>query len=386
VGSDALGLGMIGAGTLATRVLRHLALPDVAGAVDVVRVFDTVPGRADAVIARSGLRASPSVSLDELLADPRVDAVSIATPIGLHYEQGLAAIKAGKHVHFNKTMAITAGEATRLIDAARDADVRIVASPGEVLRPHVTRIRELVDAGAIGRVVWAACGCSLGTYHEDEPDRDGAAGDVIDPSWYFRTPGGGPLYDMTVYALHGLTAILGSVRRVTALSGIRIPQRRFRDRVILTEADDNTAILLDFGDGLFAFAYGAAAGHLTPLSKWDPSARIYGTGGEIVGLALNGEPIDYPGRALAEQSAEPAGEGNQWLLPHVVGRHRELLEQHVFADVMQLADWVRLGTPSPVSAEHARHVIEIIEAAYRAARSGEAQVLRTTVAGLHDAP
>ena len=291
-----------------------------------VSVLDAVPGRAEAVIERTGIRADARRSLDALLTDPRVDAVSIATPIGLHYEQGMAAIHAGKHVHFNKTMSVTTDQATRLIDAADAAGVRIVASPGEVLRPHVQRIRELVADEAIGRVVWAACGCSLGTYHEDEPERQaGGQAEAIDPAWYFRVPGGGPLYDMTVYALHGLTAILGSVHRVTALSGIRIPHRTFGSRMIETEAHDNTVMLLDFGEGLFAFAYGAAAGHLTPLSKWDPGPRIFGTAGEILGLTINGEPFDYPGRALAELSGDPAGAGNQWVLPHVTESHRGLI-------------------------------------------------------------
>jgi predicted dehydrogenase len=68
----------------------------------------------------------------------------------------------------------------------------------------------------------------------------------------------------------------------------------------------------------------------------------------------------------------------QWVLPHVVGPHRMIDEQHVFEDIMQLVDWVRDGQPSPVTAEHARHVIEIIEAAYRASETGQTQMLTTT--------
>jgi predicted dehydrogenase len=93
-----------------------------------------------------------------------------------------------------------------------------------------------------------------------------------------------------------------------------------------------------------------------------------------VGLTHNGQPFDYPGRGLAEQSSD----GNYWLLPHVVGPHRELEEMHVFEDIMQLVDWIRDGTPSIVTAEHARHVVEIIEAAYRAAETGQTQELKTT--------
>jgi predicted dehydrogenase len=367
-------LGVVGVGTLALRVLEHLALPDVADSVQVTALFDPADARAAAAAERFGV-ARTHASLDELLAGADVDAVTIASPIGLHHEQGLAAIRAGKHVHFNKTMAVTCAEATQLIEEARSAGVRLVASPGEMLRPHNRRVKELIEQGAIGQVCWAACGAALGTYHEREPDREAQG---IDPSWYFRVPGGGPLYDMTVYALHGLTGILGSVRRVTALSGVRVREREFGGRRMKTEAHDNTGILLDLGDSVFAFAYGTAAGILSEGTKWDPSGRYYGTGGEIVGRRLNGEPFDYPGRELAEQAPET----EEWLLPHVGVAHRGLLEQHVFEDVMQLVDWVRDGTPSPASAEHARHVVEIIEASYRAAATGVAQELTTTVEGV----
>jgi predicted dehydrogenase len=372
--SAPVGLGVVGVGTLALRVLEHLALPDVADSVQVTALFDPADGRAAAAAERFGVPRTHA-SLEQLLADPDVDAVTIASPIGLHHEQGLAAIRAGKHVHFNKTMAVTCAEATQLIEEAASADVRLVASPGEMLRPQNRRVRELIEQGAIGQVCWAACGAALGTYHESEPDREAQG---IDPSWYFRTPGGGPLYDMTVYALHGLTGILGSVRRVTALSGVRVREREFGGRRIQTEAHDNTGILLDLGDSVFAFAYGTAAGILSEGTKWDPSGRYYGTAGEIVGRRLNGEPFDYPGRELADQAPDT----EEWLLPHVSVAHRGLLEQHVFEDVMQLVDWVREGTPSPATAEHARHVVEIIEASYRAAETGVAQELTTTVEGL----
>jgi predicted dehydrogenase len=58
--------------------------------------------------------------------------------------------------------------------------------------------------------------------------------------------------------------------------------------------------------------------------------------------------------------------------------HREIEEQHVWEDIMQLIDWIRDGTPTIVTAEHARHVIDIIESAYRAAATGCTQELTTT--------
>ncbi|MBV9281304.1 MAG: Gfo/Idh/MocA family oxidoreductase [Chloroflexi bacterium] len=371
--AEVVRLGVVGAGSVALRgILPHLSQEDVRDRVRLAAICDPVPGRADAAAARFDV-ARASADLDDLLARGDVDAVTIASPIGLHYEQGCRALRAGKHVHFNKAMALTARQADELIALARAGDLKIVASPGQMLLPHNRRIKEMIAGGAIGRLCWAACGVAIGTYHEDEPVRRGS--DVlssIDPSWYFRKPGGGPLYDVTVYALHALTGILGPARRVTALSGLRLPERPVAGRLVACDADDTTLMLLDFGESLFALAYGTVAGEVT--AGFGPS--FFGTKGSIVGLALNGQPFDYPGRDLAERWTD--GQGNYRLLPHVVGTHRELEEMHVFEDIMQLVDWVREGTPSVATAEHARHVVEIIEAAYRAAETGQTQELRTT--------
>jgi predicted dehydrogenase len=373
-------LGVVGAGTISLRgILPHLAQADVHDRVRVTAICDPAPGRAEAAAGRFGVPQA-FTAYDELLAGGDVDAVTIASPIGLHYEQGRRALLAGKHVHFNKTMATTADEATELIELARERQLRIVASPGEMLWPHNQEIRRLILAGAIGTPCWAICGAALERYHEEEPERrDGTGASAIDPSWYFRRPGGGPLYDMTVYALHGLTGILGPAGRVTALSGVRIPVREFGGQPIPTTADDNTFMLLDFGESLFAVVYGAAAGSVGRGF----SGGYFGTDGVIAGLTLNGEPIEYPGRPLARRAPEgdrdPTGGGNAWLLPHVAGGHRAIPEQHVFEDIMQLVDWVLDGTPSIVTAEHARHVIEIIEAAYRSSETGRAQELQTTI-------
>ncbi len=369
--ADYVRLGVVGAGSISIRgLLPHLSQPDVQDRVRLAAVCDPVPGRAEAAAAKFGI-AKASSEYEELLANGDVDAVTIASPIGIHYDQGKLALEAGKHVHFNKTMTTTVAEANELIDLARRKDLRVVASPGEMVRPHNQRIKELIDEGAIGTLCWALCGATFGTYHEGESVRQGD--DVlsnVDPSWYFRKPGGGPLYDMTVYALHALTGIVGPAKRVTAMSGVRIPEREFRGQMVACDADDTTLIALDFGSALFAYAYGVPAGGV--VRGFAPS--FFGTKGSITALRLNGEAFDYPGRNIAEQP----GASVQWLLPHVTGPHRDIEEQHVYEDVMQLIDWVRDGAPSIVTAEHARHVIDIIESAYRAAGTGQTQDLTTT--------
>jgi len=375
--ADPLRIGVVGVGALALRgILPHLTQADVGDRVVLTALCDPVTERLQAAAERFGVRETFS-DLRELLAADVVDAVTIASPIGLHYEHARLAVKAGKHVHVNKTMTTTVAEADALIALARERDLRVVASPGEILRPQISRTRELIEDGAIGRLSWAICGTPFESYHEsDEPERRGEVGGTpIDPGWYFRKPGGGPLYDMTVYALHQLTGVLGPACRVTALSGVLVPERSFLGRRIATEADDNTIILLDFGESVFAIGFGTVAGALTDQFG---AARYFGTRGTIEGVLLNGEPFEFTGRELTADAPPSDWDAQMRVLPHVTGVHRELPEAHVFEDVMQLVRWVKEGVPSPVTGEHARHVIDIIESAYRAAESGTTQKLATT--------
>lgn len=377
---DRVGMGVIGAGAIAQRgILPHVTQDDVADRLHLAAVCDPVPGRAEATAERFGAGASYR-SIDELLEDPSVDAVSIATPIGMHHDHVRRSLEAGKHVHVNKTMCLTTAEADELIALAAARDLRLVASPGEVMRPQFTAIRELIASGAIGRLVWGICGTALGVFHEseEEAERTSAPGGApVDPSWYFRKPGGGPMYDAAVYALHGLTSVLGPARRVAAMSGTVVPVREFLGEPIPVEVDDNTIVLLDYGDGVQVVVYGTAAGAIIE----DFGAGMYfGTEGTISGLLLNGEPFDFAGREETLVAPTWDWEAQMRVLPHVVGPHREIPESHVFEDIMQLVEYVREGTPTPVTAEHARHVIEIIELAYEAAATGRTQTLTTTFA------
>lgn len=354
-----VGMGVVGAGAIGIRgAMMHLSLADVQDRVRLAAVCDPVPGRAAAAARKYGVAAAYE-SYEALLADPGVDAVTICSPIGLHYAQGRQAIEAGKHVHFNKTMTTTVTEADDLIARAGQAGLRMVASPGMMIHPYNRRVRRAILEGALGKLVWAATGAAISDYHLKEEFRTGD--DIltnVDPSWYFRRPGGGPQYDVTVYALHTLTGILGPAKSVAAFSGLVLPEREFHGQTISCDMDDSTLMLLDFGGAFFGFVYGTVAGRVT--SGWGPS--IFGTRGSILGTVLGEQDLKLP-------------DDHQ---PHVLGDHAKMPESHVFEDLMQLVDWIREGKPSIASAEHARHVIDIIESAYRAAETGQTQTLRTT--------
>ncbi len=118
-----------------------------------VRLVAGADGRASAreqFAATTGARAYGDVA--SLVADAGVDAVYIATPHGLHAEHAIQAARAGKHVLVEKPMAMTLAEADAMIAAARDARVALVVGHSHSFDAPVLRARELIDAGAIGRV------------------------------------------------------------------------------------------------------------------------------------------------------------------------------------------------------------------------------------------
>jgi predicted dehydrogenase len=368
--SKRVGIGVLGCGSIGIRgALDHFILEDVQDQIHLAACCDVAPGRAAAAAEKYGV-AKAYENEDDLFADPNVDMVIVCSPIGLHYEQGKKAIAAGKHLHFNKTMTVTSAEATDLIARAKEKGVHLVASPGQMLRPTNAKIRELVQSGTLGKISWAVAGAAFGSYHEQEGVRTGDTPLTnINPSWYWRKPGGGPLYDMTVYALHSLTGVLGPAKRVCAMSGIGIAQREFKGEMYDCDADDNTLIVADFGNNVFALIHGTFAGMVSEFGQ--PS--YFGSKGSIVGTKLNGTPIEYPGMADGLSPLQ--------VTPHVAGKyaaHGKLGEHHVYEDSMQLVRWIREGKPSIVSAEQAAHVIEIIEKGFVAAETGQTQTLTTS--------
>ena len=361
-------IGIVGAGSIAVRgIMPHLALEDVQDRVRMNAVCDPEPGRAKAASERFGIPHYYE-TYEELLDSGTVDAVTIASPIRMHFQQGMQAVEKGIHLHFNKTMTTTKSEADTLIDAAAAKGVKIVACPGEMLRPAHQEVREMIARGELGILTWTITGSAFSTYHEDEKVRQGDDPlSNINPAWYFRKPGGGPLYDMTVYGLHATTGILGPVKRVTAFSGVRVKEREFRGQKLPTDMDDTTLIVADFGENLLGLIYGVAAGSLPSFGR----ISIFGTKGTVLGSTFNGTPIDYPGAELDQQW------GLNGSLPHVVGEHRSMEEAHVYEDIMQLVDLLLFDTPTTSTAEHARHVIEVFEKAYQSAETGQAQAVNS---------
>ena len=112
--SDPIRIGHVGLGVWGPNIARNLA--DLPGA-ELAYVCDADGGRLDRVASRF-----PSATLtsrfDDLLGDPSLDAITIATPVPTHHELGLRALEAGKHVLLEKPLTATADQGRRLIDEA----------------------------------------------------------------------------------------------------------------------------------------------------------------------------------------------------------------------------------------------------------------------------
>ena len=371
-----LGIGVVGCGSTGIQsVCQHTCEEDGCELVFAAAVMDPVPGRADYVARKFNIPRFYT-SYDELLKDPELDAVTLASPIGVHFEQGMKAIRAGKHVHFNKTMCLSADEATEMIAEAEKYKVRLVASPGQMTSPALRRIRKAILSGEIGIPSWTIGGSEGVLYwHCTQPNRDlGSGMEKIDPTWYFKRPAGGPIWDCTVYALHAMTGIFGPAKRVTAFSGQRVPTYYFDGKPISSEVDDSTQMILDFGDAFYGVMYTSLKGDFGNYNGF--STITFGTEGRIMDGRIqgkNGEVILYePGKMDMDFIRSNMG------LPHLNDHQVGLGESHIFEDINQLADWVINGVPAVGTAEHARHVIEIIEAAYRSAETGMAAELKTS--------
>jgi predicted dehydrogenase len=374
-------VALAGLGSVSQRgILPHLAQPDALERVELVACCDVVPDRARETARRFGW-AEHYDDYDEMLARADVEAVLLATPIPLHYEQTIKALHSGRHVYVQKTMTTTLAEANDVLALVERTGRTFVASPGQMLNPTNQQIKRLVDDGALGKLYWAFS-TNAGGGHEFEAFR--AGDDVlrnVDPTWYYK-PGGGPVYDMAVYSLHTLTGILGPARAVTALSGIGRPERQWKDKTITVEMDDNTLMLLDFGDATFAVAGGQNCG-VSPGIGWGRLA-FFGTRGTIdMGQAVGGleiisqatlpEALGFAAPRLVVPT--PPGQSR---LQYVVGPHTNIQEPHVYNDIMHLCDCIVDGREPVASGAHARHVVEIIEKAYLAARTGATQTLEST--------
>lgn len=231
--------------------------------------------------------------------------------------------------------------------------------------PARARAREVVRAGTIGQIAFARVRSS----HAGPAWRAWPA----DPSWFYAK-GAGPLLDMGVYGIQEITGILGPAIAVTAVSARTTPTRivaggPYSGHVIPVEVDDNTHLMLHFENGAFA----SVDSTFNVRASRAPAVEIYGLHGTI---ALNDQD---PSRAPIEIfTLDPDGVNGQWADDGYDQRqdHATALGRAILIE--ELLVCLEENRQPVLSAEHARHTLEIMLAATDSAESSRTVPLKTT--------
>jgi predicted dehydrogenase len=159
-----LAVAVVGLGYWGPNLVRNLQ--EIA-VVDRIVACDLVPLRVEAV-ARRFPTVSPSTSYDEVLSDPSVDAVVIATPISTHYPLAAAALRAGKHVMVEKPLAASSEQAADLVRLGEEAGLVVMPGHTFLYSPPVIMIRSLIETGQIGEIYFISTSrVNLGLHQSD---------------------------------------------------------------------------------------------------------------------------------------------------------------------------------------------------------------------------
>src|ERR1700761_5143763 len=143
------GFAVVGAGLWGAQHARVLStLPEA----DLVAVCDVDAGRAEAMRARFGARQAYT-DLAALLANPAIEAVTVATPDFAHSAIILAALAAGKHVMSEKPLATDVAETERVVAAAKQSGRMLMLDFHNRVNPPVVALREAVAGGELGRLI-----------------------------------------------------------------------------------------------------------------------------------------------------------------------------------------------------------------------------------------
>lgn len=194
---------------------------------------------------------------EALLANPKVDAVVLATPHSMHAQQVIAAAAAKKHIFCEKPFALTKESAEQAVNAAKKAGVTLALGYNRRFHPEITKLRERIRSGELGTILHAESTMTFANALMLKPE-----------AWRANrseTPCGG-LTPMGVHAIDGMIDLCGPIDHVFAQS--------FR-RVVPVDADDTTSILFRMKEGM--------SGYLGTMTATGPgfSLTIYGSKGWV---------------------------------------------------------------------------------------------------------
>lgn len=321
-------IGLIGAGFIAGV---HANAYAAVSEAQVVAVTSLQRADSQKIADRLGARVYDTV--EELLADPEVEAVDICVPTYAHRDVVLQAAAAGKHVLCEKPIARTVTEADEMIAACREAGVQFMVAHVMRWEPTAEKARQVVESGALGpvRLVRMTLGGSFPTWGYE--------------NWFADfQKSGGPFLDLVIHNFDWLNWVFGPVQRVFARN-VNGPH---------LERGDYGLAILKFKSGVIAHVeamWNAPEGY-----PFEDRYEIAGTQG-LYEYGDHRPPIDMwvrgeDGRGRRHAEAPHSTDG-------------------FAAEIRHFVECCRTGQPPRVTPEEAREAIRIALAAIESAAIGE---------------
>ena len=295
------GIGIIGCGKIAQ--VRHI--PEYAANKDakLVGFYDINLERAKSLAAQHGATAYETV--DELLANPEIQAVSICAANFAHAELTIKALEAGKHVLCEKPMAITLAECEAMVEAAKKSGKYLMIGHNQRLAKAHATAKKLIDDGLIGDIVTFRT-----TFGHGGPETWS-----VDPglnTWFFdkKRAAMGAMADLGIHKTDLIQFLTGQkVVRTTA----RVTTLDKKDaNGNLISVDDNAVCIYEMSGG----AFGTMTASWTYYGAEDNSTVLYGTKGimriyddpsiSIKVILADGSKISYEVEAIQTNDNQTA--------------------------------------------------------------------------------
>lgn len=342
-------IGLIGCGSVSRMYLPHLTKCPF---VEMVSVCDIIPEKAK-IAAEKFKIPNYFPHIDQLLAGPRFDMMITLTDMQEHGRLNKLALQAGRHVWSEKPMANTYKEGRELLDLAKSKGLRIWGAPAVVNSPQFAFMAKAIQEGKLGNV-------SSAHAHYGH----------LGPHWsaFFYERGGGSMPDLGVYNLATLTGLLGPAKSVVAMTSIITPERTVENKgKIKVEAEDNAMVLMEHANGTLShvqcgFNYFDPYGH-QGAGQERPTISIWGTKGNMSLVGYDWAPF----------GVDLATVENEKTVRYVPDPGTYVWEQGASV----ISESLVKGTEPLINAEHALHVLEIMEAARESQATGSRITLQS---------
>jgi predicted dehydrogenase len=352
-----LGVGIIGCGNISAA---YLGLAAMFKGYKILAVADINMDNARARADEFDVRAH---TVDELLAADDIDLVINLTIPAAHVDVSRAILQAGKHVYSEKPFVLSLAEAQELGDIAKASNLRIGSAPDTFMGGSHQLARDLIDAGAIGKVTSGAAVVMSSGMEDWHPNPD-----------FFFQKGGGPILDLGPYYICNLVQLLGPVKKVTSFTGVASETRTIQNgprngETVPVETPTTIHSVLSFESGAI----------ITLLASWDvwasnhPIMELYGTEGT---MDLP-DPNFFGGTlTITERSSDPIEKS--WDHPFNIPNFEETQANYRGAGLADMAIAIAEGRPHRCNDDFATHVVEVMTAILEAGETGTVLTMTTT--------